>query len=262
MTAVVTGAASGIGRGLAEMFGSWRLAVVCADVEEAQLAATVADLRSAGVQAEGVHCDVAVEADVIRLRQSALGRFGAVHVVCNNAGIGARASLAADLDIAQWRRVFDVNVFGVLNGVAAFLPVFLEQGKGHIVNTASRQGLITTAGVGAYCSSKSAIVSLSETLFKELEEAGSPVGVSVLCPGPVQSRMTSGQIRPDASPALAQLLAERFAAALPARDVAELVVRAIEKRRLFVNTHRETVGWVHERADLIEADADALGCLA
>lgn len=247
MTAVVTGAASGIGRALAETFAARKLAVVCADVDEAQLAAVVTELRATGAEAEGIRCDIAVDEDVQRLRDATLQRFGAVEVLCNNAGVWTSASLASDLDVAAWRRVIDVNVFGVLNGVASFLPLFLAQGRGHIVNTASRQGLIATAGRGAYCASKAAVVSLSETLHKELEEGRSPVGVSVLCPGPVLSRMTPASF---------------LATALPARDVAELVARAIEKRRLFVSTHRETVDCIHEIADQVEADADALGCLA
>jgi len=137
--AVVTGGASGIGRALAARFAAAGMRLVLADVEEAALAATVAELEAAGASVVGVGADVAVAADVDRVRDRALEAFGAVHLVCNNAGVGGGGIIDAPLELWDW--VLGVNLYGVVHGVHTFLPLLLEQDEGHIVNTASLAGL-------------------------------------------------------------------------------------------------------------------------
>src|SRR6478752_3845394 len=153
--AVVTGGASGIGRALAHRFVADGMRVVLADV--------------------------AVAADVEAVREQALATFGAVHVVCNNAGVGGGGIIDAPLAVWEW--TIGVNLMGVVHGVHTFLPLLLEQDEGHIVNTASLAGLGGVAGLGIYCTTKFAVVGLSESLHHDLVARGSKVDVSVLCPG-------------------------------------------------------------------------------
>jgi NAD(P)-dependent dehydrogenase (short-subunit alcohol dehydrogenase family) len=185
--AVVTGGASGIGRALAHRFVADGMRVVLADVEAASLASTVAELEAAGAGVIGVAADVAVAADVEEVRDRALSAFGAVHVVCNNAGVAGGGIVGAPLAVWEW--TIGVNLMGVVHGVHTFLPLLLEQDEGHIVNTASLAGLGGVAGLGIYCTTKFAVVGLSESLHHELAARGSAVGVSVLCPGFVQTRI-------------------------------------------------------------------------
>ena len=184
--AVVTGAASGIGRALADAFGAAGMGLVLADVEADPLVAAAAELGSRGVDAHAVVTDVAQADQVEALAVAAEDRFGAAHVVCNNAGV-APIGPVLETRLEDWRWVFDVNLFGVVHGIQAFGPRLVAQGEGHIVNTASSGGLITVPGFGAYVATKHAVVGLSETLYQEL--AGTGVGVSVLCPGLVATQI-------------------------------------------------------------------------
>ncbi len=185
--AVITGGASGIGRAMAERFAAAGMRLVLADVEEAVLADTVAAFASSGATAIGVPADVSVATDVDAVRDRALEAFGAVHVVCNNAGVGGGGIVDAPLELWEW--VLGVNLFGVVHGVHTFLPLLLEQDEGHIVNTASLAGLGGVGGLGVYCTSKFAVVGLSESLHYDLVARRSAVGVSVLCPGFVQTQI-------------------------------------------------------------------------
>jgi NAD(P)-dependent dehydrogenase (short-subunit alcohol dehydrogenase family) len=185
--AVITGGASGIGRALAERFAGDGMRLVLADVEEAALAATVAELEAGGAAVVGAVADVASAVDVESVRDHALEAFGAVHLVCNNAGVGGGGII--DAPLALWEWVIGVNLMGVVHGVHTFLPMLLEQDEGHIVNTASLAGLGGVAGLGIYCTTKFAVVGLSESLHHDLVARGSAVGVSVLCPGFVQTRI-------------------------------------------------------------------------
>lgn len=195
--AVVTGGASGIGRALARRFASAGMRLALADVEEAPLVATVAELEAEGAAVVGVVADVAVAADVEAVRDRALSAFGAVHVVCNNAGVGGGGIV--DAPLAMWEWTIGVNLMGVVHGVHTFLPLLLEQGEGHIVNTASLAGLGGVAGLGIYCTTKFAVVGLSESLHHDLVARGSAVGVSVLCPGFVQTRISESNRNAPAS---------------------------------------------------------------
>ena len=198
--AVVTGGASGIGRALAERFAADGMRLVLADVEAGPLAATVAELEAEGADVVGVPADVAVAADVDAVRDRALAAFGAVHVVCNNAGVGGGGIV--DAPLALWEWTISVNLMGVVHGVHTFLPLLLEQDEGHIVNTASLAGLGGVAGLGVYCTTKFAVVGLSESLHLDLAARGSQVGVSVLCPGFVQTRI--GESNRNAPPSVAE----------------------------------------------------------
>jgi NAD(P)-dependent dehydrogenase (short-subunit alcohol dehydrogenase family) len=197
--AVVTGGASGIGRGMAEAFAARGMKIVLADIEEEPLEASVRALRNLGAEAHGVRCDVSDAASVEMLRDEALAQCGAVHVLCNNAGVAGSGGAATwEAPPEEWDWVLGVNLMGVIHGIRAFLPAMIEQAvPGHVVNTSSMAGLIHGAGI--YGVSKHAVVALSESLWSELRARGPAIGVSVLCPGWVRTRiMESERNRPEA----------------------------------------------------------------
>jgi NAD(P)-dependent dehydrogenase (short-subunit alcohol dehydrogenase family) len=261
--AVVTGAASGIGRALAAGFAAEGMSVVLADVERDPLEAAVRELRDAGAQDRvlGVPTDVSRLDQVEALAEATMARFGAVHVVCNNAGVGSGASLA-DIPLEYWQWVMGVNFWGVLYGCRVFLPLLRRQGEGHIVNTASVAALCGEAPTTApYVASKAAVLGMSETLQRELEEAREPIGVSVLLPGPVNTNIpTSERNRPSGVPSLrdhpSQALAREFLRSvmgttwLEPGQVAAMVVDAIRQNRFYIVTHPErTIDIVRKRLE-------------
>jgi NAD(P)-dependent dehydrogenase (short-subunit alcohol dehydrogenase family) len=189
--AVVTGAASGIGAALAERWAGAGLDVVLADVEEAALQAQAQKVEGLGVKTLAVPTDVRVEASVQALAAAAVDRFGAVHVVCNNAGVSS-ASDPWFGPTSTWEWVLGVNLWGVIHGIRAFLPLLAAQGEGHIVNTASMAGLIP-GFTPTYDASKHAVVAISEDLYNAMRVADLPVGVSVLCPGWVRTQILDAE---------------------------------------------------------------------
>jgi NAD(P)-dependent dehydrogenase (short-subunit alcohol dehydrogenase family) len=243
--AVVTGGAGGIGRAMAARFAAEGMRLVLADIEEAALAAAVDDFRAGGAEVVGVRTDVAAAADVEALRDRTLEAYGAVHVVCNNAGVGGSGIVGAPLEVWDW--VIGVNLRGVVHGVHTFLPLLLDQHEGHIVNTASLAGLGGVPGLGVYCTTKFAVVGLSESLYYDLEALGSEVGVSVLCPGFVQTQIgASARNAPaslaewagsDAARSTSEIANALAAAGIPPADVAEAVFDAIGAGRFFVLPH-------------------------
>jgi len=243
--AVITGGAGGIGRALAERFAAEGMRLVLADLEEATLAATVADLAAAGATVIGVPADVSAIGDVEAVRDEALDAFGAVHVVCNNAGVAGGGILGAPLEL--WRWVIDVNLHGVVHGVHVFLPLLLEQDEGHIVNTASLAGLQGVAGLGVYCTTKFAVVGLSESLWFDLRGMGANVGVSVLCPGFVQTQIGNSarnapeelhEWRSSDTAAATQQMANALAeAGIEPSVVAQHVLDAVRESRFYVIPH-------------------------
>jgi NAD(P)-dependent dehydrogenase (short-subunit alcohol dehydrogenase family) len=241
-TAVVTGAASGIGRALALRLGREGMNLVLADVDRRRLKEVAAALPGA----LAVATDVSKMADVERLAGEAYARFGKVHLLCNNAGIAAFGSVW-ELPIARWRSVLGVNLWGVIHGCVAFVPRMLAQGgQAHVVNTASMAGLVTAPSAGAYNASKHAVVALSETLVQDLALARAKIGVSVLCPGWVATRIVASERGPAAE--VVRSLVEH---GLSADTVADQTVKAIRQGQFYVLTHPEMAPAVRRRAEQI-----------
>ncbi len=194
--AVVTGAASGIGRALCIALANAGARVAVADVDDAGMAGTVAEVEKAGGAAVAVRTDVSRLADVEALAERVFSRWSAVHVLCNNAGVALRGSLDTATH-RDWEWVIGVNLWGVIHGIEAFVPRMIQRGEsGHIVNTASMAGLIASQGLGVYNTTKYAVVGLSETLQKDLRPYN--IGVSVLCPMGVSTAIRgSERNRPD-----------------------------------------------------------------
>lgn len=240
-TAVVTGGASGIGRGLAERFIAEGMNVVIADIEAARLGRTAAEIGALAVP-----CDVSRLDDVAALARAATDRFGTVHILCNNAGIGPFGRIK-DLTIADWQWMIGVNLWGVIHGLHCFLPILLDNPDGGwIVNTASMGGLSTFPALGAYATTKFGVAALTETLAMELEQDGARVGATLLCPGPVHTDLgKSSRNRPPAleGGGLADLDLEalpQYRDTLPWKEpheVAAVVIDAIRHGRLYAITH-------------------------
>ncbi len=190
-TAVITGGASGIGFATARRMAELGANLVLGDIEPGPLADAVATLTTEGAKVVGVAGDVSLESDVQKMRDAAISEFGGAHVVFNNAGVGAGPAIGTPKKVWDW--VMAVNVDGVINGLNVFVPGFLEQNEGHVISTASLAGLGGVPFMGAYCASKFAVVGISETLFHELAMRQSAVGVSVLCPGFVRTRIFESQ---------------------------------------------------------------------
>jgi NAD(P)-dependent dehydrogenase (short-subunit alcohol dehydrogenase family) len=221
-------------------------------VEQAPLDRAVADLQSSGAQATGLRVDVSNENEILALRDHALQTFGKVHIVCNNAGVAPPVGSIWDLPAGDWKWLVDVNFYGVLHGIRAFVPLLLEQGEeAHICNTASLAGWITNPYAAPYYATKFAVVALSESLFYELQLTGKPVGVSVLCPGFVQTRIhESIRVRPKDAGEL-RLPADRLQAGMaaamgsmveqgmPVSDFADRVFEAVRDNQFYVLTHPE-----------------------
>jgi NAD(P)-dependent dehydrogenase (short-subunit alcohol dehydrogenase family) len=257
--AVVTGGASGIGKGIAARLGAAGMMLVLADVERPALDAAVAELRAAGARVLGAVCDVAQPASVESLAQQAYDEFGAVHVLCNNAGVaGGMPKPIWEQGLDDWSWVLGVNLMGVVHGVRSFLPRMLAQGgEGHVVNTASMAGLMP--GSGIYGVSKHAVVALSESLSNELMTQGSKIRVSVLCPGWVSTRiLESERNRPEAPREAPGPLAPQFelarravaqliASGLDPEAVGDIVVEAIRAERFYVLTHPTWMNMVENR---------------
>jgi NAD(P)-dependent dehydrogenase (short-subunit alcohol dehydrogenase family) len=264
-TAVVTGAASGIGFALAERFARAGLSIVLADVEQEALVAAEQQIAAVGVQTLAVRTDVSDEAAVQALAAAAVERFGAVHLVCNNAGVESNADAWLG-PISAWKWVLGVNLWGVIHGIRAFLPVMLGQGEGHFVNTASIAGLYP-GFAASYDASKHAVVAISEGLYRSMKLAGLPVGVSVLCPGWVNTNiMDAARNWPTAlgeqpPQALGSEIAEphvrkAIAEAIQPAEVAGYVADAVAAGKFWVFTGQEWVDLVVQRWNAIAAGED------
>ena len=248
--AVVTGAASGIGLALAERFARDGLNVVLADVDETALKLAADRVAGVGVETLAVVTDVSNEAAVTALASAALERFGAVHVVCNNAGVASMADPWFG-PISTWEWVLGVNLWGVIHGVRTFLPILAGQGEGHIVNTASIAGLVPGFGP-SYDASKHAVVALTEDLYNTLRQVGLPIGVSVLCPGWVRTKiMDADRNWPDRlgdapPPGMGTEIVEPHVRravdeGTPPAMVADLVADAVQANRFWVFPNPEFV---------------------
>lgn len=250
--AVVTGAGSGIGRGLVLRAAELGMKVVAADIEQPRLDETVelATAATPGVEVVGIRTDVSLSSEVERLAQQTYERFGAVHLLCNNAGV-FMGGLLWERAISDFEWLMSVNVYGIVHGIRAFVPRMLQQpGDAHIVNTASMNGMFSTAYSGPYCASKFAALALTECLAHDLRAVNSRIGVSVLVPSLVATAIADahrnrqeryverGRDDEGADAAfVAQVLRDQTAGAgMPPSEVAQLVFAAVERGDFYIPT--------------------------
>jgi NAD(P)-dependent dehydrogenase (short-subunit alcohol dehydrogenase family) len=262
--AVVTGGASGIGLETARRLAARGARVVLADVEAEALGRAVDDLRSRGADAWGVRCDVSSLSDVTALADESFRLLDRVHIVFNNAGValgGPIASMTHD----DWRWVIDVDLWGPIHGVEAFLPRLIEQGDGgHVLFTASFAGLVPNVGLGPYCVAKYGVVALAEVLAREMRQHD--IGVSVVCPmravtniGSSERNRGSNYGGSSVSPTVPDQTAQNDALAgrvIPVETVADLTVEAILHNRLYVVTHEESREPIRRRFERIDRSFD------
>lgn len=265
-TAVITGAASGLGLALARRAAGEGMRLVLCDIDATRLDAAVEGLMLPADRVLALSADVSEEADIARLADAAFDRFGAVHLLCNNAGV-ALTRLVREMSTDDWKWVLGANLWSVIFGIRHFLPrMSAQQDDSHIVNTASVAGLLSTPTSAAYNVSKHGVVTLSETLYHELAAEHSRVGISVLCPAWVKTAInTSDRNRPErygvAAPAgeVSRAHEERIARALEsgrlsADDIADTVFAAVAERRFYVIPHRRINDAVRLRIeDILEA---------
>lgn len=266
-TAVVTGGASGIGLGMARAFGRRGARLVLLDIEQAALDKAVADLAQAGITVEGLQADVTDRDGMTIAAREIADRHGAVHILCNNAGVG----VADPLQLARaedWDWVTAVNLQGVVNGLLAFLPAMVEHGEvGHIVNTASVAGLHAMKQIGIYNATKYAVVGMTETLRDDLAET--EIGVSALCPGLVNTNINHsrrnrqeqygvGQMPRVSKEAMRKLERDLKTRGMQPDDVGEMVVDAIDRGIFYIVT--DPAFWlpVRKRFENMAADISAL----
>lgn len=264
--AVITGGASGLGRAMADRFAAERMKLVLADVEGEMLARAEAELKQNGAAVLTMPTDVSKAAEVEALAERAFSHFGAVHVLCNNAGV-ALTGMLWESSLTDWEWVLGVNLWGVIHGIRAFVPRLIAQdSEGHIVNTSSMAGVLSQPGMGIYNVSKHGVVTLSETLHHELKQRGTKLRVSVLCPGFVATRiMTSERNRPadlrnaaappprpreEEAAREATLRALETSGLKPAR-VAEMVLDAIRSEKFYIFTHPHRREMVRTRMEEI-----------
>jgi NAD(P)-dependent dehydrogenase (short-subunit alcohol dehydrogenase family) len=250
--AVVTGGASGIGLALARRFAGEGMRVVIGDVEQPALEKAVAELQEGGADALGVPTDVTDPAQVEELARAAERQFGAVHIACNNAGVGA-GGLSWEAPLETWQWVIGVNLWGVIHGIRAFVPRIIEQSEGHVVNTASVAGLVAAPFMGPYNASKHAVVAISETLHHELALMAPHVKVSVLCPAWVNTRIGESErnrpavfaVERDEQESVMQSALTGFLAnGLDPAAVADRVLEAVRADRFWILTHDKEDSWM------------------
>ena len=248
--AVVTGAASGIGRAMVAGFLGVDMNVVLADIDEERLEKAIRSFKESGGNVLGVPMDVSDDRQVQALAQKTLDHFGAIHVLCNNAGVSYSVRSSWETPLEGWKWVLDVNLMGVVHGIQTFMPIMLEQDhEAHVVNTASVAGLIMNVFNIPYGVSKHAVVALSESLHLELLFRNAKVKVSVLCPGPVNTDImkSSQRLLPDNVPQPPELTPEEamfrrayeiwLERSMAPGEVARQVLEAIREERFFVITH-------------------------
>jgi NAD(P)-dependent dehydrogenase (short-subunit alcohol dehydrogenase family) len=255
--AVVTGAASGIGLGIARAFAGAGMLVVLADVREEPLEQAASQLRDSGARAIAVRTDVRRLEEVEALAAATLAEFGAVHVLCNNAGVGLFTRIA-ETTIDDWRWTLEIDLWGPIHGVTTFLPIIEREDEGHINSTSSMAGLLAVPRLGAYNVAKHGVVALMATLERELRAAHSPVRTSVLCPGAVDTDIlaNSEENRRTAAGGVdraAQSVGAIGAGANP-DDVGRLVLDAIRNDRFWIFTAPEHVTSVQQQVDSMADD--------
>jgi len=249
--AVITGAASGIGRALADRCAREGMSIVLADVEIPALLKAETELKATGIKILAIKTDVSKANDVETLAEKTLETFGEVHLLVNNAGVGVVGTIW-ETTLADWNWVLGVNLWGVIHGVRVFVPIMLEQEtEGYIVNTAAMAGFQSRPNNGIYNISKHGVVTLSETLYHELKQRDAQIKVSVLCPGPVITRFMEGERnRPielqnplrttqksSAAEQLENTLHQVVQAGMPPQQIANEVFKAIQEEKFYILTH-------------------------
>lgn len=265
-TAVITGAASGFGLELARLGARKGLNLVITDVQLDALDAATAELRGMGVEVAALRGDVSRAEDVHALAEMCMERFGAPHIVINNAGV-AHGGLIWEHTQRDWEWVLGVNLWGVIHGMRHFMPLMLDAAKqdanwnGHMVNVASMAGLVNTPNMGAYNVSKHAVVSLSETMYQDLSLVSDQVHCSVLCPYFVPTSIHNShlnrptELRSEGKPTVSQMVAHATSTKavtsgkVTAADVAQMVYDAIEQGQFYVYSHPEALAIVKTRLD-------------
>ena len=263
--AVVTGAASGIGRAMTERFAAEGMKVVLADVETEALSKAEQELQDQGAATLSVVTDVSKGDQVEALAEKTLDAFGAVHIVCNNAGV-ASGGISWSQPLEDWEWVIGVNLWGVIHGVRTFVPILLDQKtEGHVVNTASMAGLLSGPFATIYNVTKHGVVTLSESLYQELRLQNAPVTVSVLCPGFVKTNILDSdrnrpeQLQAPESPGdeAAQAMREGFRVfidqGMPPAQVAEKVFGAVRDEQFYIFPHPEFLAPLKTRMEDILA---------
>jgi NAD(P)-dependent dehydrogenase (short-subunit alcohol dehydrogenase family) len=277
-TAVITGGASGIGRAVADRFAREGMRIVLADIEQSPLDRAVAEMNASGAQVIGVRTDVADYSQLEALAQESIETFGAIHILCNNAGVASQPANSWEQTGKDWKWVLDVNLWGIINGIRAFVPIMLKQDdEGHVINTASLAGLLSMPGAAPYHASKSAVVAITESLHLEFAAIKSKLRASVLCPAWVKTQiLDSARNRPASLSHEERRPVSRLAEAyrkriteqgLPPEFVADRVFEAVRDEKLYIWTHpefKDAVRWrmeniINERNPSLEA---ALGGMA
>jgi len=269
--AVITGAGSGLGREFALLGAKLGMRLVLADVNQEGLQQTSQDAAALGAEVLSQLCDVRHGEQLESLAQAAVKRFGAIHVVFNNAGVGA-GGLIWESTQQDWEWVLGVNLWGVIHGVRVFTPLMLASAKadpnfeGHIINTASMAGLLTPPAMGIYNVSKHAVVALTETLYHDLSLIDAPIGVSVLCPyfvptgishsDSVRPSDTQATTQPTRSQQVSQAMLEKAVSAgkISAAEVAQITFDAIKAGQFYIYSHPQALGNVERRMqDILQA---------
>src|SRR5712692_4776040 len=264
--AAVTGAASGLGRAMALAFADEGMDLALADVDQKGLQEVLQAVKAKGADGFTMKVDVSKQSEVDAFAARTGTHFGHIHLVCNNAGVSPLGA-AWENSLADRQWILGVNLWGVIHGVRAFVPRLIEQNEGHVVNTASVAGLISPPGSGAYNVTKHAVVALSETLHPDLRSRGSAVGVSVLCPAYVPTRITESErnrpkefqpgVKSKETLAKEAMLKKAVASGrLSADDVAQAVVAAVKQNRFYILTHPRIKGAIRARMeDILEERA-------
>ncbi len=268
--AVITGGASGIGLGMARAFAGAGMKLVLADLDDAARDAVVAEFRSANVEAVGMRCDVSAHDQLKALAELSMQKFGGVHVLCNNAGVGIPTA-THPMKLADWKWIIDVDLYGPIYGIDVFLPIMEAQGEGHISSTSSMAGLFASGFMGAYNVAKHGVVALMATLARDLAARKSAVTASVLCPGPINTNISRhsvsyrpGREKPAADGANAGQAAKGIQKMLEEQgmhpvEVGRLVLEAIQSGRFWIFTHPEMAKIVTKQVAAMVADGSLSG---
>lgn len=270
--AVITGGASGIGLGMARAFGERGMKLVLADVDTSTLDSAVAELRDAGIETAGQICDVSQLEQVEALAEFTLSTYGAVHVLCNNAGVGLTTS-TMNLNLKDWKWIIDIDLWGPIFGVKVFCPLIEAQGEGHICSTSSMAGLTSSRSLGAYNVAKHGVVALMSTLERELRSRKSNVTASVLCPGPISTNISSNSVKTRPKKDVqntrqktvtpeSQAIADRKAAKIQALldegmqplEVGNLVADSIQENKFWILTHPQWTSTLERELSAMQAD--------